>query len=55
LNTIKENGEDDEIRRVDKKLQMQRQRVMEEKAALRDKTQMLQQAIHLVEEEIREL
>jgi chromosome segregation ATPase len=54
LNSIRETGDDDEIPRVDKELQLQIQRVMEEKAALRDKTQMLQQAIHLVEEEIRD-
>jgi chromosome segregation ATPase len=54
LNSIRETGDDDEIPRVDKELQLQIQRVMEEKAGLRDKTQMLQQAIHLVEEEIRD-
>ena len=54
LNSIKETGDDDEIPRVDKELQFQINRVMEEKAALKDKTQMLQQAILLVEEEIRD-
>ncbi|OHT01361.1 hypothetical protein TRFO_07600 [Tritrichomonas foetus] len=54
LNSIKETGDDDEIPRVDRELQFQINRVMEEKAALKDKTQMLQQAILLVEEEIRD-
>lgn len=54
LSSIKETGDDDEIPRVDRELQLQINRVIEEKASLRDKTQMLQQAILLVEEEIRD-
>jgi chromosome segregation ATPase len=54
LNAIKETGDDDEIPRVDIELQLQIRRVIEEKAVLKDKTHMLQQAIQLVEEEIRD-
>lgn len=54
LNNIKETGTDDEIPRVDKELQEQINRIVEEKASLKDKTQMLLQAIELVKEEIRD-
>ena len=54
LNNIKETGTDDEIPRVDKELQEQITRVVAEKASLKEKTQMLQQAIQLVQEEIKD-
>jgi chromosome segregation ATPase len=54
LNSIKETGDDEEIPRVDRELQLQIQRVVEEKTSLREKAQMLRQAIRLVEEEIND-
>ena len=54
LNNIKETGTDDEIPRVDKELQEQINRIVADKASLKEKTQMLQQAIQLVQEEIRD-
>lgn len=54
LNNIKETGTDDEIPRVDKELQEQINRIIDEKASLKDKSQMLLQAIELVKEEIRD-
>lgn len=54
LNSIKETGDDGDGTRVDKELQQQIGRVIEEKGQLNDQIMMLKQAIELVEEEIRQ-
>lgn len=52
LSVIKETGEGEEIPRVDRDLQFQINHIIQEKKQLADNTQMLQQAIELVEEEM---
>ena len=54
LSYLKETGDDDTISRIDKDLQSQISRVVEETQTIRDKTQMLWQAIALVEDEIKD-
>lgn len=54
LTAIRETGNDEEIPRVDQELQFQINHVVEEKAILTEKTQMLRQAILLVTEKIKD-
>ena len=54
LSIIKETGDDDTVPRVDKDLRAQITRVAEATQMYRDKTQMLNQAISLVEDEIKD-
>ena len=54
LSIIKETGDDDTVPRVDKDLRAQITRVAEATKMYRDKTQMLNQAISLVEDEIKD-
>lgn len=52
LSTIRETGEDEDVPRVDKELQNQIARIIQEKEVLQEKSQMLDQAIALVQDEI---
>ena len=54
LSVIKETGEGEEIPRVDRDLQAQINKIIQERKQLSDNTQMLQQAIELVEVEMND-